>query len=196
MPAQDSGLTIRGRRLSRAGAALLSGPSPVMPERPIDKLVRAVVRRALDQIREQLYAAGLEELLPHGHSLTVRTSDEAFQLGLELVRLLPTGGGPTLPLPSPLSPPPSPPADPAPPSAPTEPPDMKPIHKRLLKKAAELGEPVPARKLIQAAGYKYNSSSRGAVTYLYQHHLLHRDPLCRYHLPPAPEPATGSARPA
>lgn len=162
-----------------------------MLERPLDRLVRAVVRRALDQIREQLYAAGLEELLPHGHSVTVRTSDEAFQLGLELVRLLPTGGPPAIPLPQPLTQGPSPL-----PSAPTAEVELKPIHRRLLKKAAELGEPVPARRLIQAAGYKLNSSSRAAVTYLYQHHLLLRDPLCRYHLPPASGPAGGSARPA
>jgi hypothetical protein len=60
---------------------------------------------------------------------------------------------------------------------------LKTIHRRLLKKAAELGEPVKARKLIQAAGYTLNSNSRAALTLLVQSGLLRRDFFNRYHLP-------------
>jgi hypothetical protein len=75
---------------------------------------------------------------------------------------------------------------PVPSRAPTPRPaaDLKRIHRRLLEHATR--EPVTSRKLITAAGYKFNAYSRGALTYLCRHGLLVRDAWGRYALPSSP----------
>jgi hypothetical protein len=141
---------------------------PDTPRQPNERLLRTLIRKHLDLMLDLLEALDFATGLEPGVAIEVANANQTFHLQLLITRLnqehpLRFGS-----------------RDPAAPPAPTSPhgnasPALKRIHRMLLAQAS-LTEPAPAKALISRAGYKDNSYSWDAITYLARQRLLVRTP--------------------
>lgn len=140
------------------------------PDRPDDRLTRTLTRKQLDQILDLLDTLDSALRLLPGQTLDATNANHAFRLDLRITRLGIQGVLPFEPAAQPARN-----GRPPGPRPPLGQPNLKRIHRKILEKASAT-EPIPAKVLIARAGYKENSYSWGAITYLARHRLLQRTP--------------------